>query len=57
MRNAPYGWQNPWVGWGVNVLALSWVCFEIVLFSMPAVVPVTKTTTSMCDFGVISVSC
>ena len=48
VRNAPYGWRKSWFGWAVNVLALSWVCFEIVLFSMPAVVPVTKTTMSRC---------
>ncbi|PFH50108.1 hypothetical protein AMATHDRAFT_145964 [Amanita thiersii Skay4041] len=28
----------------VNALAVAWVLFEIVLFSMPAVVPVTKTS-------------
>ncbi|KAF5376692.1 hypothetical protein D9615_007869 [Tricholomella constricta] len=31
-------------GWVINAVALLWVSFEIVLFSMPAVVPVTQVT-------------
>jgi amino acid transporter len=33
-------------GWVINAIAVSWTAFEIVLFSMPPVVPVTKTTMS-----------
>ncbi|KAF8064369.1 amino acid transporter [Lyophyllum atratum] len=42
MEDAPFS-LGRW-GWGANVVALVWVMFEIVLFSMPAVVPVTQVT-------------
>ncbi|KAJ8073066.1 hypothetical protein PM082_019934 [Marasmius tenuissimus] len=43
----------------MNVLAVLWIAFEIVLFSMPAVVPVTAVTMNYASvvfvgFGVIS---
>ena len=36
--------------WGtaVNALAVLWIAFAIVLFCMPAVVPVTKVSMSEC---------
>lgn len=30
------------LGWIVNVIALLWIMFEVVLFSMPTVLPVTE---------------
>lgn len=44
MRDAPYN-LGRW-GYLVNWIAVLWVLFEIVLFSMPAVIPVTPTTMS-----------
>lgn len=35
-------------GYVINGIAVMWTMFEIVLFSMPPVVPVTKTTMSAC---------
>lgn len=32
------------VGWTVNLLAISWVAFQVVLFSMPTSLPVTITS-------------
>lgn len=39
----------PWtlgkaVGWLVNVIALAWISFEVVLFSMPTAIPVTPVS-------------
>jgi hypothetical protein len=38
------------IGTGCNVVALSWIGFEVVLFSMPTVLPVTSI--SMSKFSV-----
>lgn len=32
------------IGWIVNSIAVSWIAFELVLFSMPTAIPVTETT-------------
>lgn len=44
MADAPYALGR----WGLplNIISLLWVCFEIILFSMPAVLPVTQVTMS-----------
>ncbi|KAK8128465.1 hypothetical protein PG984_009573 [Apiospora sp. TS-2023a] len=39
----------PWtvgstIGWVVNSIALAWICFEVILFSMPTAIPVTGAT-------------
>lgn len=39
----------PWtlgetVGWTANIVALVWIAFELVLFSMPPAIPVTAST-------------
>lgn len=35
-------WKMPnGLGWVVNLIALAWIVFEIILFSMPSVLPVT----------------
>lgn len=46
MQDAPFNLGR----WGVplNAFAVLWVAFSIVLFSMPAVIPVTKVTMSEC---------
>lgn len=36
------------VGTGVNVVALGWIGFEVVLFSCPGVLPVTSISMSKC---------
>ncbi|KAJ8073088.1 hypothetical protein PM082_019956 [Marasmius tenuissimus] len=57
VKDSPY----PLGRWGVllNVISVAWVVFEIVLFSMPPVIPVTKVTMNYASvvfvgFGVIS---
>ncbi|KAG7087785.1 hypothetical protein E1B28_013726 [Marasmius oreades] len=57
VKDSPY----PLGRWGVvlNVIAVAWVAFEIVLFSMPPVIPVTIVTMNYASvvfvgFGVIS---
>ena len=35
---------SPTVGWTINVLAIIWVAFELILFSMPVALPVTLAT-------------
>ncbi|KAK6827757.1 hypothetical protein PG987_011098 [Apiospora arundinis] len=32
------------IGWVVNTVALAWICFEVILFSMPTAIPVTGAT-------------
>jgi amino acid transporter len=32
------------VGWVVNIIALLWIAFEMILFSMPTVLPVTEVS-------------
>lgn len=39
----------PWtpgktLGWAVNIIALAWISFELILFSMPTTIPVTPVT-------------
>ncbi|KAL0574081.1 hypothetical protein V5O48_007866 [Marasmius crinis-equi] len=57
VKDSPY----PLGRWGIplNVISIAWVAFEIVLFSMPPVVPVTEVTMNYASvvfvgFGVIS---
>ena len=45
--DAPYS-LGRW-GYFINCIAVLWVFFEMVLFSMPAVIPVTSTSMSECD--------
>lgn len=46
---------GPLLGTAVNVLALLWIAFQLVLFSMPAVLPVTQV--SMSYASVVFVGC
>lgn len=46
VADAPFGLGQ--AGVVVNAIAVAWVVFAIVLFSMPAVVPVTQVTMSAC---------
>lgn len=46
---------GPFVGTAVNVVALLWIAFQTVLFSMPAVLPVTTVTMSYAS--VVFVGC
>lgn len=45
VADAPFGLGQV-VGTVVNVIAVLWIAFAIVLFSMPAIVPVSKVTMS-----------
>ncbi|KAG6820255.1 hypothetical protein H0H93_003263 [Arthromyces matolae] len=45
MEGAPFS-LGKW-GYMINIVSLLWVLFEVVLFSMPAAIPVTKVTMSM----------
>ena len=47
--DAPYN-LGRW-GYLINCIAVLWVFFEMVLFSMPAVIPVTPTSMSEWHFG------
>jgi len=44
MEDAPFS-LGKW-GWALNSIAVLWTLFEIVLFSMPAVIPVTQVSMS-----------
>lgn len=37
-------WNAGKFGWIVNIVAVVWICFEIVLFSMPTTLPVTEVS-------------
>ncbi|KAG2119417.1 amino acid transporter [Suillus clintonianus] len=57
MRDAPFNLGR--FGTVINAVAVFWIMFAIVLFSMPAVIPVTKTSMNYASvvfvgFGVIS---
>ncbi|KAJ5714241.1 uncharacterized protein N7483_011422 [Penicillium malachiteum] len=43
VKNAPWNCGNV-SGYFVNVVALAWIAFELVLFSMPTALPVTATS-------------
>lgn len=45
MKDAPFS-LGSW-GYALNVFAILWMAFEIVLFSMPAIIPVTQVSMSM----------
>ncbi|KAF5366784.1 hypothetical protein D9758_006456 [Tetrapyrgos nigripes] len=42
VEDSPYS-LGRW-GWWINAVAVLWILFEIVLFSMPAIIPVTPST-------------
>lgn len=42
--NAARWTMGKYLGWAVNVIALLWIAFETVLFSMPTTLPVTGVT-------------
>lgn len=47
------------VGWVVNIIALLWIVFEMVLFSMPTVLPVTEVSMNyaiVVFFGFMAIS-
>lgn len=47
------------VGWVVNIIALLWIIFEMVLFSMPTVLPVTEVSMNyaiVVFFGFMAIS-
>lgn len=48
LKDAPFS-LGKW-GYPINVFAVVWMVFEIVLFSMPAVIPVTPVSMSMSLF-------
>lgn len=43
VNTAPWGYGKT-IGWIVNVIAVAWISFELVLFSMPPAIPVTPVT-------------
>lgn len=43
VSGAQFHWPSL-VGWTVNILAVAWVAFQLVLFSMPTALPVTLVT-------------
>ncbi|KAK3389330.1 amino acid/polyamine transporter I [Podospora didyma] len=42
--NAARWTMGPTIGWPVNLIAVLWIAFETILFSMPTVLPVTEVT-------------
>ena len=34
------------LGWTINILGVTWIAFQLILFSMPAAIPVTLETTN-----------
>lgn len=47
------------VGWVVNIIALLWIIFEMILFSMPTVLPVTEVSMNyaiVVFFGFMAIS-
>lgn len=47
------------VGWVVNIIALLWIVFEMILFSMPTVLPVTEVSMNyaiVVFFGFMAIS-
>lgn len=47
------------VGWIVNIIALLWIIFEMILFSMPTVLPVTEVSMNyaiVVFFGFMAIS-
>lgn len=45
VNGARWRLPNP-IGWTVNIIAVFWICFKAILFSMPNVIPVTETSMS-----------
>ncbi|EON96342.1 putative amino acid protein [Phaeoacremonium minimum UCRPA7] len=43
VNEAPWSMGNL-IGWIVNIIAVVWIAFEVVLFSMPSVLPVDEVT-------------
>ena len=43
VSTAPWNWGNT-IGYTVNIIAVCWICFELVIFSMPVALPVTPVT-------------
>jgi amino acid transporter len=43
VNTAPWTFGNK-LGWVFNVIAVAWISFELVLFSMPPAIPVTPST-------------
>jgi len=37
-------WNCGKVGWVINIVAVSWITFEVFLFSMPGMLPTTATS-------------
>ncbi|KEF55425.1 uncharacterized protein A1O9_08175 [Exophiala aquamarina CBS 119918] len=43
VNTAPWNWGNS-IGYTVNLVAVFWIMFEMVIFSMPVALPVTEVT-------------
>lgn len=43
VSGARFGWPSP-LGWTINVIAVLWVSFQLILFSMPTALPVALDT-------------
>jgi hypothetical protein len=48
VSTARFGWPSA-LGWLVNALTIVWVLFQLILFSMPAALPVTLLTMNWCS--------
>ena len=57
--NAAKWTMGPLLGWVVNVVAVAWIAFETILFSMPTVLPVNDVTMNyaiVVFFGFMAIS-
>jgi amino acid transporter len=43
VRTAPWKMNNA-VGWVINAIAMAWITFEMVIFSMPSVIPIDEVS-------------
>lgn len=58
VNSAPWSFGKRF-GWVINILAVLWICFEMVLFSMPPAIPITPVTMNyavVVFFGFMAIS-
>ncbi|EKJ78244.1 hypothetical protein NXS19_011451 [Fusarium pseudograminearum] len=58
VNTAPWTFGNRF-GWIINIIALAWICFEMVLFTLPVAIPVNAVTMNyavVVFFGFMAIS-
>jgi hypothetical protein len=54
-KPGPFYMGDGFLGWAANVCCVSWVCFVIVIFSIPTVKPVTPINMNYASVMVVGV--